>query len=95
MTATVQDDDPVSTMSAHLLAQEQSDALLRELTERAGHLDDLRKEEADVQRVIDRLVVTARSYGLRYRDIAVATGRSVAWVQASLVRSETAAGKEG
>ena len=70
------------------------DPILGALHEKAAELDATKIMVEKLSREIDRMVVDARLAGYRYRDLAVAAGRSVAWVQASLVRSETAAARD-
>ena len=65
--------------------------LLDEVATKASQLNVVREQAEQMQLELDQLVVRSRTAGLRYREIAIASGRSVAWVQASLIRSETRA----
>ena len=83
--------DAITDIEAPDTADSDAAGILEDLEERANELAMARARAEDLQRDLDKLVVVARTYGLRYREIAISTRKSVAWVQASLIRSETAA----
>lgn len=59
---------------------------LSKVTEVASKIDALKREVSDGQRDLDEVVLDAKVNGAKYREIASAAGRSVAWVQATLNR---------
>lgn len=70
----------------------QSDAQRRARLERsiqatAKKLDGHRKSAKELQDQLDQMVLEAKGLNVRYRTIADLTGRSVAWVQAALIRA--------
>jgi hypothetical protein len=63
------------------------DRLKRSLTATAGKIDKLKADAAEAKTVLDALVLEGKTAGFKYRELSEITGRSIAWVQASLVRS--------
>lgn len=61
--------------------------LERSMQATARKVDEHRGKAKDLQKDLDEQVLEARKLGVHYRSIAELTGRSVAWVQASLARS--------
>lgn len=56
------------------------------LQQAAQRVDDSKAITSAESLALDNLVIDARDADMKYRDIATATGRSVAWVQAVLNR---------
>lgn len=63
-----------------------NEARLAKVTEVASEIDTLKADVSDKQRALDTVVLDAKTNGAKYREIASAAGRSVAWVQATLNR---------
>jgi len=62
------------------------DRLKRGLAALAGRVDKLKADTKEAQADLDKLVLEGKNSGLKYRELAEITGRSVAWVQATLTR---------
>lgn len=61
-------------------------SLLTELGSKAGAVDKSKADTRQRQDALDKAVLKAKQRGVKYREIADACGRSVAWVQATLNR---------
>lgn len=57
---------------------------LSAVTEYATQVDTRKADIGDMQKSLDQAVLDAKTSGAKYREIASASGRSVAWVQAIL-----------
>lgn len=57
------------------------------LKDDAKEMAVLKKQVAKLQTKFDGDVLKARNAGLKYREIAEAADKSVAWVQATLIRA--------
>jgi hypothetical protein len=60
--------------------------LTRSLTAVATRVDKLKTDTKEAQGDLDKLVLEGKNAGFKYRELAEITGRSVAWVQATLTR---------
>lgn len=63
-----------------------NESKLAKVTEIASKIDGLKAEVSTSQKELDGVVLDAKENGAKYREIASAAGRSVAWVQATLNR---------